>query len=473
MLTEQAIKWLASRGISEGNALAAGLEVVSGRTGDELVFPYRRGGQVVNRKYRALDEKRFRQDAGGEKIVWNFDAIRAEGSSGPVICVEGEMDALAAMEAGFARVVSVPDGAPAKAQGDDYDGSKYDYLPSLIDAIRDDNEIILAFDADAPGRNLLNDISARIGRARVRYVREYPKGCKDLNDALKAFGVAGVVKTLERAQWWQVTGVCLIDELPPERELVLWKAGLSPEFDAHVSFCPGHFSAVTGLPGSGKSAAMKACAINISRRYGVKPCVASFEDDIRGDYLPDVAKYLAKRTRSELEPGDWERAEKFLKDRFVFIAPQWDESPTVSWLIERMEVAARRHGCKLFVIDPWTEIEHEFGNLSETQYTREAIGHFRRFARRFDVHVCMICHPAKPANQGADFIPGGYAISGSAHFVNKAELGFTVHKQDDHALIRVWKSKRHDIMGRPGDVKLTFDYRTGVYGDYYAPEAHQ
>jgi TATA-box binding protein (TBP) (component of TFIID and TFIIIB) len=42
----------------------------------------------------------------------------------------------------------------------------------------------------------------------------------------------------------------------------------------------------------------------------------------------------------------------------------------------------------------------------------------------------------------------------SAHWANKADLGVTVHRSTDdfgrsYSLVRVWKSKRHDIMGPP------------------------
>lgn len=413
MLSESAKTWLQTRRISASTAEAAGLVSERRGTGEVLIYPYRREGAVVNRKYRNMDDKSFSQDKGGEKIVWNYDALNEPEFSGPIIVTEGEMDALAAMEAGFERVVSVPDGAPAQAQGDDYSGAKYAYLPSFIDAVRDADEIILAFDSDAPGRNLLLDISSRIGRARVRYIETYPKGCKDLNDALMQYGVEGVKETIKRARWWKITGVCRLEQLPPERELVIWKAGLAPEFDKRVSFCPGQFSVWTGMPGNGKSAILKAACIELAKAYDLQPCIAGFEDRPRGDLLPDVAKYLAGVHRSQLTDAQWKAGEAFMNERMVLItSPDGDEVMDVPWLIERMEVAARREGSRMFVIDPWTDIEHDFADQSETQYTRDAIGLFRRFARRFDAHVAMVCHPSKPPQGAETRIPTGYSISG-------------------------------------------------------------
>lgn len=471
MLTESAKEWLKSRSISEEVAQRCGLASEPRGTGEWVVFPVISDGQRVNAKYRRIDQKAFQQDKGGQKRVWNGDAITEPEYSGPVIITEGEMDALAAIEAGFERAVSVPDGAPAEEVGD-RDSAKYSYVSHLLDLLRGVDHVIIAADGDGPGRNLLADLAPRLGKARCKYL-VYPKGCKDLNDALMKYGVQGVQKTIERARFVKVSGLCKLEDLPPPRDLTIWRAGLTDKFDEHVAICPQHFSVWTGIPGHGKSALLKAVCVELAQKYGLHINVASFEDDIAGDYRRDIARYLHGIHSSHLSAVQWRIADEFLNAFFTFINPDWDEAPTVDWLLERMEAAVIRHGAKVFVIDPWTELEHVFHDMNETQYTSSAIAAFRRFARRFDVHVAMVAHPTKlaPNKDGSLPIPNGYSVAGSAHWANKPELGVTVHRSSDdegheYTLARVWKSKRQDIMGPTGDTKMKFDPDTGRYAPF-------
>ncbi|MBV8594059.1 MAG: hypothetical protein JOZ27_07160, partial [Caulobacteraceae bacterium] len=86
--------------------------------GDEcLVIPFRRDGQVVRRKYRYFDrgddKPKWEADKGAQRLAWNEDCLRDEAlRSQSLIVTEGEIDALTAIQCGFPRTISVPDGAP-------------------------------------------------------------------------------------------------------------------------------------------------------------------------------------------------------------------------------------------------------------------------------------------------------------------------------------------------------------------------
>ena len=81
--------------------------------------------QIVNIKYRHLP-KTFWQSSGAEKILYGYDdAIRED----TVIIVEGEIDKLSLNQVGIWNVVSVPDGAPAKAQPEGSRGFAADFDP--------------------------------------------------------------------------------------------------------------------------------------------------------------------------------------------------------------------------------------------------------------------------------------------------------------------------------------------------------
>ena len=70
-LSDTTVQWAADRGISRSTLERAG--VGSGTAGmpgagkcEVIAFPYRRNGEIVNVKYRALAEKAFKQREGGE-----------------------------------------------------------------------------------------------------------------------------------------------------------------------------------------------------------------------------------------------------------------------------------------------------------------------------------------------------------------------------------------------------------------------
>lgn len=482
MLSASAIAWLERRGLDPEIADRLGVGTVQRGDGDWVAIPFQRNGETVNRKYRRIDQKAHSQDKNAVKCVWNEDALRdVTLSAQPVIITEGEWDALAAIQSGFARTVSVPDGAPAEAIGD-ADSAKYSYVEALLPLVKDASEIVIAADGDGPGANLLSDLSIRLGKARCKYL-VYPKTkrdrgrerCKDLNEVLEEYGAEGVRKTIERAAYVEIEGVFRLSELPPEPPLVVYRAGFSEDFDARVGIVRGHLSVWTGIPNHGKSALVNALAVEMAFKQGWTIAMAMFEGSAAGPFRRDVARYLARKPWMELNRDDVARADAFIEKHFVFVVPKLSDFLTLEWLVEKAEAAVVRHGAQMFVVDPWNQLDHEYGPDNETTYTSKCIKLLQRFSRRYAVHTAIVAHPKK-----MDFVakerlrvPNGYDIAGSANWANHPELGVTVYRDTerghDCALVRVWKSKRHDEMGSPGDVRLRFFGNSGRYEAWFDP----
>jgi twinkle protein len=86
---------------------------------DALILPFVREGAVVRRKFKAWKHPdgspAYLQDKGGLRIAFNEDCLRDDSLIGsPLLITEGELDAVAAIQAGFTRTISVPDGSPQK-----------------------------------------------------------------------------------------------------------------------------------------------------------------------------------------------------------------------------------------------------------------------------------------------------------------------------------------------------------------------
>ena len=231
-ITKRVASFFEGRGISVETASRYGVYTHNpDQTGEAIAFGYLEGGVEVNTKYRGPNKK-FWQRKDGKKTLWNVDVIGdASLSSGEnaLVITEGEMDALALIEAGYPFAVSVPDGAPPpKVPGADEadiepdDDSKYEYIWNNWDRLKGIKRIVLATDADAPGRQLYSELTRRLGVERCLHV-EYPEGCKDLNSALMEHGPEAVLAVISGAKPSPIKGLytlcLLLSRLPDTRTL--------------------------------------------------------------------------------------------------------------------------------------------------------------------------------------------------------------------------------------------------------------
>lgn len=456
---------LAARGLDPELAARYGV-ADSSRSGFDIEIPYFREGTQVNRKYRTLDgEKRFSQDAGAEKLFWNWNALLdASLETMPLIVTEGEMDALAAIQAGFPRTISVPDGAPAEAIGADETGAKYGYLANVPDSFRDAREIIICADGDAPGTNLLADLSLRLGRARCKWVK-YPKGCKDLNDALRLYGPKGVTETLNRARWAKLDGVYRMSELPPVPEARPHDIGII-NMAPHYKIRLGDFCVVTGVPSHGKSSFIGEVCGRMVENYGWNIAFASFEQKPQIDHRRNLRTFFNRKRVVHQYPEELSVADGWIDDHFAFVVPGEDDDVTLDWVLDRLAQAVVRYDCKIVVVDPWNEMDHiRPAGTSLTEYTAYALKQFRKFAAKYRVHFIVAAHPAKMyrGSDGKLPVPGLYDISDSAHWANKCDVGIVIYREPDRTLIRIAKSRYHDQIGVPGDLYGSFDIDQGRY----------
>lgn len=467
MLSQKAIDFLMARGLDPEIAVKMGWSSEKG----DLVIPYSRGDRTVNRKYRNLDSKTWRQDSGGEKTFWNIDCLTdVEGHD--LIITEGEFDALALIQSGFSWVISVPDGAPAEAHGPDYDGNKYSYLTdATLTQIRKASRIVLATDSDRPGRALAHDLALRIGRDRCAFVK-YPKRdrgarerCKDMNETLQVWGPDACVQAIDRAVWWNRPSVRTMADIPPAPFRSAFMAGIDG-FDELFRFRMGDLSVWTGIPGHGKSTFINHVMASLSVEQNWHVTFASFEQDPSSDHRRALRSWYLMGSPEHCTDDQIKNADDWINHSFTFVchdADSEEEMLNLSWLIDCMKAAVFRHGCKVFVIDPWNELEHDKPrDMTLTEYTGAAIRELRRQARSLNVHIAIVAHPAKMSAD--DDMPGLYAISDSAHWANKPDLGAVVYRDTDTGLVTFKTLKvRYDILGHLGQQVFTFDQMSRRY----------
>jgi len=491
MLSDNAMAVLDKRGIDVELADRLGIESAvrkwpvdeNGRTtwheGEALIIPFIRAGEIVRRKFKRLAQidgaPPYLQDKGGIKCAWNEDSLRRADLVGrPLIITEGELDALAAIQCGFEKTISVPDGAPPPGDRskDDLEASaKYNWVADLQTLTHKDHvpEIILACDGDENGAALLQDLSKLFGRYRCKYV-VYPKAkdpqargrarCKDLNEVLEDYGAKGVQTTIEKAEWLQVDGVKLMSELPPIPPIPVYDIGFDA-FGNNFKLRPGDFSVWTGIPSHGKSTFLNDIMCRVVERHGLKIAWASFEQRPQTDHRRYLRSWFLNASPHDWTPDDVDQADAWIDRNHVFLYPKEDEDVTLDWFLEKAEIAAVRHGVKVIVADPWNEMDHEYDmrSTTEAQYINRAIKEIRRFGRAFQIHMAIVAHPTKlqKLTDGTYPMPSLYDINGGAVWHNKADLGVIVHREsEDDTRVKTAKSRYHDIIGKPGSVMMQF-----------------
>lgn len=452
---------LEGRSLNPEIAAQYGVLASSKLPGNCIAFPFIQRGECVNVKHRTLGaDKRFIQDVGGKQVLWNGDCLRDPTLAGvPLIITEGELDALAAIQSGYPRTVSMPGGAPAEE--DEGEGKRYDCLDAVAEELRDVKEIILATDGDGPGANLMHGLRLRLGAHRCKFLK-YPPETKDLNEVLDLYGEEALRETIRGAQWLKVDGVYRLSDLPPVDTPRAYDPGIVG-LSEYYKVRKGDFVVVTGIPGHGKTSLVNevCCRMALSHKWNTAFC--SLEQSPVVDHKRALRSFHGCKREYDMTLDERARADEWIDQRFSFIVPNEDDETSLTWFLEKAAAACIRFNVDILVLDPWNEMDHTRPkDMSLTEYVGFAIRQLRRFAKKYNVHLIVVAHPAKLRrdNDGQFPVPTLYDISDSAHWYNKADIGLVVHRPSvisTEASITNIKSRYAQVIGRPGGIKASWN----------------
>lgn len=454
------IAWIEARGISAELAVKLGLETVDRHGGKWLAVPYLEWGKEVNHKYRLTSEKRHMMDPDAPLVLWNHDCL-IEDSDQPLVICEGEWDAMTALQLGW-RAVSVPNGAPSSESDDPANAKRYEFLWRARDQINRVSRIILATDDDPAGKALRADLIALLGADRCSFV-EYPFPSKDLNEVLLEHGSDAVHKALREAKPVPVDGLYRISDFPDMPEVRGLPIGIDV-MAGKIEIVPGTLTILTGYANMGKTTVTDTVVAHAVAR-GMNVCIGSFETLPKPIMVNDLARALIGCSAYEF-PRHPQRADALatLEKQVRIISNSLSEDLEIDMdgLLELARLAAVRDGCKLFIFDPWNEVEHRHRpHETITEYVGRAIRAVKRFARTHNVAVWIVAHPTKP-QKGVNQMPSLYDVSDSANWSNKADYGLVYHRRDktvNEAQLAVVKVRK----GLPGECcceTVYFDHRT-------------
>jgi twinkle protein len=477
MLPDNVLDWFIKRGITPETIAQQEIGFSNGW----IKFPFKRGGVTVNVKSRKLSDKQFYQEKGAEKILYGMEVDPPiDPSNIPLIWVEGEMDRLSLLEAGFVHVVSVPDGAPAP--GTKMANVKFDYLLNCEDYINSFKEHIIAVDNDIPGDILRDELARRIGIERCRKVT-WPSDCKDANDVLVAHGKREIEDCIMSARYFPVEGVFEVKDILQDA-MRLYDEGMTrgvstgwSSLDRYLSIRPGELCILTGIPSSGKSSWLDALVINLAINEGWKTGVFSPENAPLSQHFKKLSEcYIGKSflpdTRYErMTPDDVVESARFMHEHFYFISPN-ESMYNIDEILSRAKALVFRYGIQFLIIDPYNDIDQTMSrddNMSDRASV--ILSKCQRFARIHKVFVCLVAHPTKlrkDERTGEYPCPTPYDISGAAHFRNRADICLAGHRPDltkDIMELHVQKVRFKEV-GDLGMVRLDYSKQSGRFFDH-------
>lgn len=466
--------YLKTRGISKETADQAKLFSAEkyfarlNRKTQAVGFPYYRNGALTAAKYRSIEDKDFIQDAGGAHDLFGIDHVD---TTKPMIIVEGEIDALTLTECGIPNAVSVPGGAPLKVSDGKVHPSedkRFAYIWNAHDIIQSVPSVIIATDNDVPGQALAEELARRIGKDKCKLAKLIHK---DLNEVLLAGGKQAVIDIIDQAQPYPVDGLSGAAEFE-DRLNDLWFKGTGKgastgytDLDLIYTIVPGQMTVVTGYPSSGKSNFVDQLMVNLGKSEDWKFALCSFENapEIHIARLMEI--YKGKRFfdgSNRMSDDERKQSFKWVDDHFSFLTTESAEPATIDSILSRLKVAVSRSGIRGAVIDPYNYIVPE-RESTETESISNMLTKVQAFAKAYGVHVWFVAHPSKMQRSGNDLPrPDGMSISGSMAWWAKADVGLTVHRQDHHTEIVIWKC-RYRWVGTQGETKMQYQKDVGTY----------
>lgn len=506
------LAWFASRGISEETVEALGIYGVQKRfpqlepdgavvkdeegkvvweTKPAVIFPYEWEGQIVNRKARS-PQKQFMQDKESLRTLFNAQSVTADDE---LILVEGEMDVAACWEAGYRQVVSIPDGTPSKLLDEDdpaREGDlRYEALETCSGILAPIRKVIIATDMDVPGGYLAEEFARRLGPARCWRVT-WPAGAKDANDVLLRhvpkgqqptpeqieLGRADIRAAVEAATPWPMAGIFTLNPgtlsqfLHDRRMPRGLECGIRDLDDvARLPAGPGWLTIVTGIPSHGKTRMLKVWLAYQAMKHGLGIVWCSPEDNRPEIIALDLAQIIAGQPLQEagtyIPDSALREAEQWIEKHITFIyADDASTEMTMDWVLAKAELAKKRRPRNLLVVDPWNEVEHSYDarKESETQYTGRWLRKMKAWGRAEGFSLLIAAHPKQqmldPKTKKYPVVDG-YAISGSANWYNRADLGLTIYRREEGYMeVHCWKARFPGFGKRNGMARLEIEKRS-------------
>jgi len=441
-----------------------------------IAMPYYEEGKLVLMKYRTTSKpsKHWREE-GGKPVFWGMDLCD---TAKPLVICEGEMDALAMDECGVPNVVSVPSGA------DDLTCVElcWEWLEKF-------NKIIIWGDNDKAGKEMVQKLVLKLGHKRC-YLVESPH--KDANIHLYREGKDAVLQAVEKAKEVPVAGIIKVADIKRlDMAKIQTAYSCLPGINKILGgYRMGELTVWSGTNSSGKSTFLGQEIVESIEQgfpvfaYSGELSQVIFKEWIHQQMAGPQHLEVRRDTVRERDYGHVNQTtaaklEEWYGDMFYLYDSYSTEEGN---LLNLCEIAARRYGCRVFLLD--NLMTTGLGGVkadSEYQAQGEFVRLLANFAKKYDVHVHLVAHPRKLHGKmiKAD-VSGSGAITNRADNVvaihrftpaEKEESDFAERYGDSVALIQIFKNRFYGTQDVELGVKFEdISKRFYASADEYGPD---
>lgn len=446
-------KYLASRKISVKTLDYAGIK--QDKRGN-IVFEHRdENGRLLAVKYRPARKLKkgetkmwWQEGASTCHILYGIDKIDI---TQPLLIVEGHIDRLACIEAGFTNVVSVPMGA-----------NSYEWIEFNWDWLENFDKIIIWADNDEAGEKMIKEVVPRLGEYRTYIVdipndviekieQEFKTTKADANNVLYVCGKQAVLDIINNAKEVPISDVK--DLMKCEDYDILSVEKISTGFNAldemifaHVM---GSFNIWTGYTGEGKSTLVYQSCVLEPLEAGYK--VFIFSGELMNSQTKNWIQIplAGERHIIEIDNGKFkpktykvtkeaqEKIEKYYENKIFLYDNFLNCKPTD--VLNKMKDMYKRGGVKVFIIDNLMCIDFDDSD-DKWDAQKRFIMELIKFTMKYKVITHLIAHPKKPNG----FAPlTEYDIFGSSNTPNLAHRIFSIR--------RVSQKEKQGYMNKNGE----------------------
>ncbi len=431
---------------------------------DVYVFPYyNEKDKLEYVSYRGLGKGGIKGgcEPNTKSILWGMNGINKDK---PLVITEGQPDAMVIWQSGYKNVVSVPNGS-----------NNLKWIDHCWDWLQGIKEFIVFADNDAPGLEMANKIKSKLNNVKVLVADK-----KDANEVLFYHGPGKVKELIDKAINEAPQGLLDLADVEYKTAMNQVQNGIETgfyEYDSHVEdWKPEELTVVFGRNGEGKTTFISQIIAHCIEK-GEKTFLYSGEmsEDKIQDWLyrqmvgsnKDNLRTIISKYREKTEPKpniikqikDWHKGKLYLYDR-----NEKEITGNLSKFFEVMEIAAKRYGVRLFVIDNLMSILEE---NADSLFSDQAnfVQKCKNFAINNKVHVVLLAHPNKMKGElksGEDGNLDKTDISGSNNIPNKADNIISVERlwADDRVCDAIITSLKDRETGQRKQMKFYFSNKS-------------
>ena len=373
------------------------------------------------------------RDADTTPLLFNMDRINVES---PLVITEGEIDALAVIEAGYSNVVSVPFGA-----------GNFGWIDENWDWLEQFESIIICSDNDNPGVKMQKECLSRLGTWRTKFVeipeyyideeKQTKRKIKDANEVLYFFGKQKLIELILNAKESPIESVIDLTEIKGEslEDLDGVETGILPIDRELGKLYYGTLNIMSGSPGSGKSSLIYQMACN-AMDAGIVTWIYSgeFSDSMTRDWFePILAGPRHIRSLQSRKGDTYYRVDNHvlpqINGRYKGMCYLYrdDHEGSLSLLMKSMEEVVRRYGAKFIIMDNMSVIDTNNPD-EELLEQKEIVKRLLTFAKKYNVAILLVAHPRKMQTGAKVSL---YDVAGSSVIVNLAHRSLALKRITD------------------------------------------